>query len=103
MELGFRRARRLDEPGLGGGLDGDSGNPGVSSDVAGIFNICGALKDTAWMETGVSIVSACMGQTTAQYPYGTGDVSLLGFPITEVDGSSILHATHTDLSRKRSA
>jgi len=79
------------EPGMGGGLDGDSGNPGVSSDVAGIFNICGALKDTAWMETGnVSIVSV-HGTNDGTVPYGTGDVSLLGFPITEVDGSSILH------------
>ena len=78
-------------PGMGGGLEGESGNPGYSSEVAGVFNICGALKDTAWMEPGDLSIVSVHGTNDGTVPYGTGDVSLLGFPITEVDGSSILH------------
>lgn len=78
-------------PGMGGGLEGASGNPGYSSDVAGIFNICGALKDADWMQAGDAPLVSVHGTADGTVPYGTGSVSLLGFNVTEVDGSATLH------------
>jgi len=78
-------------PGMGGGLEGASGNPGYSSDVAGIFNICGALKDADWMQAGDAPIVSVHGTADGTVPYGTGSVSLLGFNVTEVDGSATLH------------
>ena len=78
-------------PGMGGGLEGESGNPGYSSAVAGVFNVSGALKDADWMAPGdVNLVSV-HGTSDGTVPYGTGNVTLLGFPVTEVDGSATLH------------
>ena len=78
-------------PGLGGGLEGLSGNPGVSSDVAGIFNICGALKDSDWIAAGDEPVVSVHGTADATVPFGSDMVSLMGFPVTQVDGSSVVH------------
>ncbi len=77
---------------MGGGLEGASGNPGYSSDVAGIFNVSGALKD-ARLDAG----RRCPARLCPRHrrrqpsPYGTGSVALLGFNVTEVDGSATLH------------
>lgn len=77
--------------GLGGGIEGESGNPGYSSEVAGIFNICGAIKDADWMASGDEPVVSVHGTADATVPFGTDMVSLMGFPVTEVDGSSVVH------------
>ena len=37
-------------PGLSGGLEGNSGNPGYSSDVNGIISVAGALGDSDWID-----------------------------------------------------
>ena len=65
------------QPGMGGGLEGESGNPGYSSQVAGIFNVSGALKDAELdparrCEPLVSV----HGTADGTVPYGTGSVSL---------------------------
>ena len=81
----------LTQAGLGGGLEGLSGNAGYSSDVLSIINISGAMGDANWMEPGdVSVVST-HGTADATVPYGTGPVSLLGVNVTEVDGSWPIH------------
>lgn len=77
--------------GMGGGLEGESGNPGYSSAVAGVFNVSGALKDADWMAPGDVNLVSIHGTADGTVPYGTGNVSLLGFPVTEVDGSATLH------------
>ena len=79
------------QPGMGGGLEGASGNPGYSSDVAGIFNVSGALKDADWMQAGDAPLVSVHGTADGTVPYGTGSVALLGFNVTEVDGSATLH------------
>lgn len=81
----------LSSAGLGGGIEGESGTPGVSSDVAGIFNICGALKDVAWMQPGDEPVVSVHGTVDATVPYAAGEVSLMGFPVTDVNGSATVH------------
>jgi para-nitrobenzyl esterase len=79
------------QPGMGGGLEGASGNPGYSSDVAGVFNVSGALKDADWMQAGDAPLVSVHGTADGTVPYGTGSVTLLGFNVTEVDGSATLH------------
>ncbi len=34
-----------------GGVEGNSGNPGYSTKVKGVINLCGALADTLWIQT----------------------------------------------------
>ncbi|MDB4787082.1 T9SS type A sorting domain-containing protein [Flavobacteriales bacterium] len=79
------------QPGMEGGLEGNSGHPGYSSEVAGIFNICGALKDADWIAPGDVPLVSVHGNADGTVPYATDMVSLLGFPVTEVDGSATIH------------
>jgi len=85
------------QPGMGGGLEGESGNPGYDSDVAGVFNICGALKEAEWMQPGDEPLVSVHGTEDGTVPFDTGPVSLLGFPVTEVDGSSSIHDEAEDI------
>lgn len=76
------------QPGLTGGLEGNSGNPGYSSEVKAIINMCGALGDTAWMKAGDEPVINFHGTNDGTVPYGSDVISLLGlYPLLEVDGS----------------
>jgi len=84
-------------PGMGGGLEGESGNPGHSSQVAGIFNVSGALKDASWMQAGDENLVSIHGTADGTVPYGTGSVNLMGFPVTDVDGSATLHEQAEDI------
>jgi hypothetical protein len=79
------------DPGLGGGLEGESGNPGYSSDVFGVFNICGALRDADWIVAGDEPLVSVHGTEDGTVPYATGMIELQGFPIIEVDGSQPIH------------
>ena len=84
-------------PGMGGGLEGESGNPGYSSQVTGIFNVSGALKDASWMQAGDENLVSIHGTADGTVPYGTGSVNLMGFPVTDVDGSATLHDEAEDI------
>lgn len=44
-------------PGLEGGIDGESGNPGYSANVNAIFSISGAIGDTTWIDPGEEPIS----------------------------------------------
>ena len=81
----------LTQPGLQGGLEGFSGNPGYPSDVLSIVNISGAIGDAGWIAAGDVPVVSTHGTSDGTVPYGTGGVSLLGFTVTEVDGSWPVH------------
>lgn len=86
------------QPGLSGGLDGNSGNPGYSSEVKAIINMCGALGDTAWMKPGDEPVINFHGTNDATVPYGTAEISLLGlYPLLKVDGSYTVNAKAVQL------
>jgi acetyl esterase/lipase len=75
-------------PGLSGGIEGNTGNPGYNSDVKAIINICGALGDTAWMKAGDEPVLNFHGTNDGTVPYGSATIYLLGlFPLMQVDGS----------------
>ena len=70
-----------------GGLEGNSGNPGYSSHVNAIVNLCGALGDTAWMKPGDIPVCSMHGTSDPVVPYATAMLSLGGFQIMVVNGS----------------
>ena len=84
------------EAGLGGGLEGLSGNPGYSSTIHGVVNICGAIGDTSWIKPTDEPVFSLHGTQDNTVPYGTDVITLLGFfQIQTVHGSESIHA-HAD-------
>ncbi len=85
---GFNSGTRHGQLGMSGGLEGNSGNPGYSSKVKAIINICGALGDTAWMSPGNTPVLSFHGTNDGTVPYGSATIYLAGsFPLLVVDGS----------------
>jgi len=71
-----------------GGLEGNSGNPGYSSKVNAVINLCGALGDSTWLEPGDIPVVSMHGTNDGTVPYATAIIYVAGFPIMEVDGSA---------------
>ncbi|UYZ57777.1 alpha/beta hydrolase [Hymenobacter latericus] len=55
-----------------GGLEGNSGNPGYSSRVAGVVNLCGALGSLSWLEPGNVPLCSVHGTADGVVPYGVG-------------------------------
>ncbi|KUG08239.1 alpha/beta hydrolase [Solirubrum puertoriconensis] len=55
-----------------GGLEGNSGNPGYSSRVAGVINLSGALGSLSWLEPGNVPLCSVHGTADAVVPYGVG-------------------------------
>jgi para-nitrobenzyl esterase len=79
----------LANPGLTGGLEGNSGNPGYPSHVNAVVNIAGALGDVSWIQPGDEPAALFHGDEDTTVPYGTDLQLILGVvPITEVDGSA---------------
>lgn len=81
------------EPGLGGGLEGLSGNDGYSSEIDGVFNIAGALQTADFLLLGDNepLVSI-HGTADETVPFDEGQIVLTGISIIDVDGSSVVHA-----------
>ncbi|MEM0997554.1 MAG: T9SS type A sorting domain-containing protein [Bacteroidota bacterium] len=79
------------QPGLGGGVEGNSGNPGYSSEVAGVVNICGMVADTAWIQPGDEPIVSLHGDQDQIVPFGTALISVVIYNIFVVDGSSTIH------------
>lgn len=75
-----------------GGLEGNSGNPGYSSEVNAVINLCGALGDAAWVVPGDVPLCSMHGTADGTVPYGSQMLYLLGLvPIMVVDGSYSIH------------
>jgi acetyl esterase/lipase len=82
----------LNNPGLSGALEGESGNPGYSSDVKAIVNICGAIGDTSWIHTGDEPALLFHGTDDQTVPYGSAMQYAFGIaPVLEVDGSESIN------------
>lgn len=74
-----------------GGLDGNSGNPGYSSKVSAVINLCGALADSSFIEPHDIPFVSMHGTNDQVVPYGTDTINLLGFfPVMIVHGSASL-------------
>jgi para-nitrobenzyl esterase len=85
--------------GLHGGIEGQSGNPGYSSNVRGVINLCGALGDTAWIHTGDEPACLLHGNADGTVPYGSATIVLLGtYPLLGVDGSHSIDARLTQMN-----
>ena len=81
----------LSQPGLGGGVEGLSGNAGYPSDVLSLINISGAMGDAGWMAPGDVPIVSTHGTDDGTVPYGTGDIAILGINVAVVDGSWPVH------------
>jgi para-nitrobenzyl esterase len=78
----------LSEPGLDGGIEGNSGNTGYSSYFNAVLSIAGAIVDTTYIEA--NDMPACLfhGTNDATVPYGSDMLVIAGlWDVTEVDGS----------------
>jgi para-nitrobenzyl esterase len=73
-----------------GGLEGDSGNAGYSTEVAGVINLCGAIARYGWMEVGDVPLVSLHGNEDDVVPYGRGEASVSGFGIMYLDGSRMI-------------
>lgn len=79
-----------------GGIEGNSGNPGYSSTVNAVVNLCGALGDADYMIPGDVPVVSMHGDQDQTVPYGTDMLYILGsFQIMVVDGSRSI-SLHAD-------
>jgi poly(3-hydroxybutyrate) depolymerase len=79
------------QAGLGGGLPGLSGNPGYSDRVVGVVNLSGALDEATWIQAGDEKLVSTHAVADNTVPYGTGQITFLGFfQLMVVDGSSTL-------------
>jgi para-nitrobenzyl esterase len=82
----------MNNTGLGGGLQGLSGNLGYSSKVKAIINVAGAIGDTSWIKPGDIPVYSIHGTNDGTVPFNTAVITLAGiFPIMTVDGSNSVH------------
>jgi len=80
------------EPGLDGGVEGNSGNPGYSSAVAGVVNIAGAIADPEIMNNNDTPVCSFHGTGDSVVPFGSDILTFLGvFEVDTVHGSSTIH------------
>ncbi len=74
--------------GLGGGLEGLSGNPGYSSDFVALISISGAIGDSLWIEASDKPALLAHGTGDSTVPYGSEMLQIGGaLDVTEVDGS----------------
>lgn len=79
--------------GLEGGLEGESGNPGYSSEVNAVFSVSGALGDSAWVDIN-DTTPVCMfhGDADGTVTFDSDMFVLFGIvDVTEIDGSNSIH------------
>lgn len=82
----------LTNPGLGGGMEGNSGHQSYSSAVNGIISIAGAIGDTLWIKPGDLPAFLAHGNADTVVPFDSNMLSMGGvFDIAEVDGSNSIH------------
>lgn len=83
--------------GLGGGLEGLSGNPGYSSDLIAGVNIAGAIGDTTWIDANEEPLISFHGDEDGTVPYDIGTIGLLGFELGTAMGSFPIHEKLNEL------
>jgi poly(3-hydroxybutyrate) depolymerase len=72
-----------------GGMEGASGNPGYSTKVSGVINLCGALGRYSWMEAGDVPLASVHGTADGTVKYNRAIVNP-GVPLMYLDGSRML-------------
>lgn len=74
-----------------GGMEGDSGNPGYSTDVIGVLNGAGALASYGFLEAGDIPVCSAHGDNDGTVPYNRDFASVGPINIIKMDGSRMIH------------
>ena len=80
------------KPGLGGGLEGESGNPGYSSQLVAGINIAGAIADTSVIDENEEPLISFHGDADETVPFDVGDIILLVANLGQVMGSNPIHS-----------
>lgn len=83
-----------------GGIEGNSGNPGYSSEVMACYSFSGALGDTAWIQPGDEPLVSLHEVGDNVVPYYTAPVYVTGIPTgLTASGSHDIHerANHVGL------
>lgn len=81
----------IDTAAIGGGLEGNSGNPGYNSVPQAVVNLCGAIGDTAWMHNETTPLVSVHGDQDGTVPCFADTARPMGLPITLVYGSVPIH------------
>jgi para-nitrobenzyl esterase len=85
--------------GLAGGVEGQSGNEGYSTEVNAIMNIAGALGDTLWIESGDLPALLAHGSSDTVVPFDSDMLVISGFlEVSQVDGSNSIDQKLTAMS-----
>ena len=72
-----------------GGLEGNSGNPGFSSEVAACINLCGGLGLKEWLDAGEPPLISMHGDQDGTVPYDSDTIRALDINYP-VDGSAAI-------------
>lgn len=81
-----------------GGVEGNSGSPGYSSEVLGVYSFSGAIGDTLWIEPGDKPLVSIHEDGDGTVPYGTQQVSVIGIPTGLIaSGSRDIHVRMNSL------
>lgn len=80
-----------------GGMEGNSGTPGVSSSFNAVVSLSGAILDTSLMVASGMPIASIHGTADDVVPYDSGTVSLLGMNIIDLQGSNRVHQKATQL------
>ena len=60
-----------------GGIEGESGNEGYSSNIHGVINLCGGIGNSIWIDENAQPIVSLHGTLDDVVPYG-GGINLLG-------------------------
>lgn len=83
-----------------GGIEGNSGNSGYSTEVLAAVNLCGAIGDTLWMNNSPTPLISLHGTNDQVVPYGSTD-DFFGASFTVHGSGSIQeHADRNGLDSK---
>ncbi|HRH38647.1 MAG TPA: carboxylesterase family protein [Flavobacteriales bacterium] len=75
-----------------GGVEGNSGSPGYSSEVFAAYSFSGAIGDTSWIATDDTPIASIHDIGDVVVPYNTQEVSVAGIPTGLIaSGSHDLH------------
>ena len=76
-----------------GGFEGESGNPGYSSAIHGVINLCGGIGDANWISENNQPIVSLHGTLDEIVPYA-GGINLLG---VYTEGSYLIHERMLEL------
>jgi len=74
-----------------GGLEGESGNEGYSSEVSGVINFSGALADVELMQADEVPIVSVHDEGDGVVPFANDTVVVFNLPVIEMQGSQTMH------------